>query len=113
MYYYDLIYHYILYFSDIVSIVTAALEKSKQKALERANKITCLVNDEQVDVICLGSYILEVAKTKWNHCSVSKYSLAKVVTLYAIFDQKWPNHYDFLEYSHIKPCESLSILDTV
>ena len=112
MYYYDLIYHYILYFSDIVSIVTAALEKSKQKALGRANKITCLVNDEQVDVICLGSYILEVAKTKWNNCSVSKYSLAKVVTLYAIFDQKWPNH-DFLEYSYIKPCESLSILDTV
>ena len=64
MLYYDVIYHYTLYFNDLVSIVTAALEKSKQKALERAKKITCLVNFEQVDVICLGSYILDVAKTK-------------------------------------------------
>ena len=38
MFYYDVIYHYTLYFSDVVSIVTAALEKSKQKALERAKK---------------------------------------------------------------------------
>lgn len=35
-----------------------------------------------------GDIHFGMGKAKWNHCSVTKYSLAKVVTLYAIFNQK-------------------------
>lgn len=94
------------YFNANFSVITNALEKSKQKGLDKANQITCLVNDGQVDVfiwvIHFGSGFSKMKSLYHNKRKPSRGCNMLSLT------KKRPDHYGFM-HMHVstKPVRSV------